>query len=89
MIMKYLTKVHRHLDQDKRIPQKSLYGEKDQFMKQGDKIEMILNMKEGTLRYIVNDKDYGIAFEDIDKTKKYRLAVRLNNHARKFVFQLY
>ena len=46
-------------------------------------------MKKGTLRYIVNDEDYGVAFDHIDTTQKYRLAIRLGPTARAFEFQLY
>ena len=67
----------------------TLYGEKNQFKGKGDRLEMILNVKEGTLRYIVNDKDYGNAFVSIDTTKRYRLAFRINPTATDFVFQLY
>lgn len=67
---------------------KAVYGEPNQFKKQGDKMEIILNVKEGTLRYIVNEKDYGIAFDNIDKTQKYRLAIRLCHTARDCVFEL-
>ena len=40
----------------------------------GDILEMILNLNQYTLRYKINGKDYGVAFEDIEKTK-YRAAI--------------
>ena len=40
----------------------------------GDILEMILDLNEKTLRYILNGKDCGIAFNDIDDGS-YRLAV--------------
>ena len=36
---------------------------------------MIINSKNKTIRYFVNDKDQGIAFQNIDITKIYHLAV--------------
>ena len=42
--------------------------------KDGDIVEMILNLEEYTLSFKVNDIDYGVAFEDIEKTK-YRAAI--------------
>lgn len=50
---------------------------------------MILNVKKGTLWYIVNNNDYGVAFDNIDVTKKYRLALRVLGKAEQIVFQLY
>ena len=52
-------------------------------------VEMILNVKEGTLRYIINDTDYGFAFDNIDKTKEYKLAVSLSRLSVGSKIQLY
>ena len=49
------------------------YGEKLQF-KDGDIIDMILDLDERTLKYIVNGNDLGIAFEDIELTE-YRACI--------------
>lgn len=76
------------LDNEMNI-KRSVYGKENQFSTKGDKLEMILNMKDGTLRYIVNDEDYGVAFDNIDTTQKYRLAIRVCYNARDCVFQLY
>ena len=53
------------------------YGEI--FGKQGDTMEVVLDVKMGELKYIVNDTDYGIAFDDIDQNKEYRLAISINS----------
>ena len=42
--------------------------------KNGDIIEMILDLDNYTLKYIVNGKDYGFAYDDIEKCK-YRAAL--------------
>ena len=47
---------------------------KDYFSKTNDVIEMILDLNNNTLQYIINGKDQGIAFKNILKNK-YRLAV--------------
>ena len=59
--------------QSKRLTRGEKYGCK---CKDGDIIEMRLDFNNKTLGYIINDKDYGKAF-DIDATKMYRAAVRL------------
>ena len=43
-----------------------------------DIIEMCLNMDQSVLGFIINDNDYGKAFE-IDKIKKYRACVSMYN----------
>lgn len=43
----------------------------------GDKIVMILDMKVGTLRYVINGKDSGVIFK-VDKCRTYRLCVALS-----------
>ena len=63
------------------------YGEK--FNKQDDTLEMMLNVKDGTLKYIINGTDYDNAFVDIDTTKQYRLAVSLSRLAKDTVIKLY
>lgn len=40
----------------------------------GDVLEMILDLSNKTLRFVLNDKDYGIAFSDIENGS-YRLAL--------------
>ena len=35
----------------------------------GDIIDMILDLQNNTLRYMVNDEDFGIAFKDIERTE--------------------
>merc|ERR1712176_716950 len=47
--------------------------------KDGDIVEMILDMEKRTLRYKVNDMDQGIPFENIEK-KKYKAAVYMYAH---------
>ena len=42
--------------------------------KSGDILEIILDLNQGTIQFIVNDKDCGIAFRNIKKTS-YRLAI--------------
>lgn len=42
--------------------------------KNGDILEMILDLENDTLRFILNDKDCGVAFRNIKKTQ-YRLAL--------------
>merc|ERR1712228_11418 len=42
--------------------------------KNGDVVEMILDLEQMTLRYKVNDIDYGVAFENIEKTQ-YKAAI--------------
>lgn len=44
----------------------SPYGQKPE-AKEGDVVEMILNSKNMTLRYIVNDNDYGVAFNVVEE----------------------
>ena len=55
-------------------PTKKSYGR--EFNKVGDIMEMILDLQNYTLRYIVNGVDCGIAFENIEKCD-YRLGVNL------------
>ena len=46
----------------------------------GDVIKMEVNVKKGEMRYHVNDKDEGIAFENIDfKRNKYKMEVAVGN----------
>ena len=48
----------------------------------GKVVEMILNMKgkgKGTLKYIIDGKDYGIAFDNVDDRLAYKLAVSIQN----------
>ena len=52
-------------------------------------MEIILNVKQGTLKYVINDTDYGIAFDSIDTSAKYRLAVSLSRLATDTVIKLY
>ena len=51
-------------------------------------MEVILNVKGGILSYIINGTSYGIAFDVIDKTRKYRLAVSMSFQAKDSVVQL-
>ena len=48
------------------------YGEP--FEKEGDTIELYLNMDDKTLSYTINGNDYGVAFKDIEQGN-YRVAV--------------
>lgn len=41
------------------------YGET--FNKKRNTMQVLLNVNEGTLKYIINDVDYGVAFYNIDK----------------------
>ena len=51
-------------------------------------MELILNMKDGTLSYTINGTDYGVAFENIDTTQSYRLAVSVSLRAKGSVVKL-
>ena len=54
--------------------------------KEGDVVEIILDLNERTLGFKVNDIDYGVAFSNIHKTE-YRLAVStLSMKGSKFAF---
>ena len=48
------------------------YGEK---IKQGDEIKMILIPSKGILRYERNGKDLGVAYDNIDTSKTYCMAL--------------
>ena len=52
------------------------YGEKS--CQKGDIIDMILDLNKFELRYCVNDKDYGVAYEGIEQTE-YRVVVDMFN----------
>ena len=39
----------------------------------------------GTSQYVVNDEDYGHAFDNIDTTNRYRLAIRISTIAKNCV----
>ena len=41
--------------------------------------EMELNIKERTIRYIINEKNYGLAFWNINLNQNYKLAVCIND----------
>ena len=44
----------------------------------GDILEMILDLNDRTLRFKMNDKDYGIAFDEVDtNVVGYRLALTM------------
>eukprot|EP01084_Bolivina_argentea_P276734 472256_1 len=48
--------------------------------KRGDVIQMILNMKgkgKGRLKYIINGKDYKVAFDNVNEKKCYKLAISM------------
>ena len=45
---------------------------------ENDIICVELDMKNGTLKYIVNDKDYGIAFNNIDTQQSYHFAIAMD-----------
>ena len=42
-------------------------------------IQIELNTRDKTIRYIVDDKDYGIAFKNVDITSKYHLGITVYN----------
>ena len=47
--------------------------------KNGDNIKMEINTKKQTVRYYINEKDQGIAFENIDfRTKKFKFIVMIH-----------
>ena len=50
-------------------------GKYGQILKQKDVIEMIVNFNDLTLKYIINNKDYGVAFK-IEETE-YKAAVNI------------
>ena len=52
------------------------YGTKT---KTGDKVEMILDIDQQTLKYIINGHDYGFAYDNIEK-RKYRAALYNANY---------
>ena len=62
------------------------YGEKR--CREGDTIEMILDLDERTLSYSVNDESYGIAYKDIEITS-YRAVVSTNNRNDQIKFISY
>ena len=45
-----------------------------EWKRQGDIMEMTLDLNEGTLKFKVNDRDFGVAFKNI-KQSRYRLAL--------------
>ena len=51
-------------------------------------MEVVLNVKQGTLRYVINGTDYGNAFDNIDRTAKYRLVVTMEKCSKDCVIQL-
>lgn len=56
--------------------------------KEGDILEIILDLNEGTMRLMINDKDYGVVIAGILK-KEYRLAItHSNEHEGSSVFAL-
>ena len=54
----------------------------------GDIIEMILDMNKMTLSYKVNDKEYGVAFHNIDNTK-YKAGLTMCHKTSKYEFISY
>eukprot|EP01084_Bolivina_argentea_P282979 484542_1 len=47
-------------------------------------VKMVLNVKNKTLKYIYDNKDYGIAFSNIDlETKTFHLAISLTENSQK------
>ena len=63
------------------------YGEK--FKHKDDTMEIILNVQEGSLKFVINGTDYGNVSKNLDKTKEYRLAITLRSNAKGCVIQLY
>eukprot|EP01083_Nonionella_stella_P080305 220642_1 len=47
----------------------------------GDQIKIILNMENGTMRYVINDKKYKVSF-NVDTSVSYRLCVALCQHSQ-------
>lgn len=77
------------------VLQKKLAPYKYDIKKYGEKVytedhtlEMSLDVKQGTLKYVINGKDYGIAFDYVYESK-YRLAVTLSGRADGTIVQLY
>lgn len=58
------------------------------FMGGNDSMEMILDVKKGTMKFIINNIDYGFAYTNIDRTKRYRLAVTVSGLAKDTVIEL-
>ena len=62
------------------------YGEG--FNQQDNTIQIILDVNKGTLRYVINGNDYGVALDYIDKTKGYRLALTFHKASKDTVIEL-
>jgi len=64
----FLSTQHKHL----LGPFRKNYGES--IHKEGSILEVVLNLNDLTISFIINGKDYGIAYSNIEK-KHYRIAV--------------
>ena len=58
------------------------YGES--FKKADDVIDVYLDLNEGTLSYGINGTDYGVAFDDVDVDKEYRLFLIISGEGTSF-----
>ena len=65
----------RDAGRGRRMPRRARYGIRDCIT--GDIIEMILDLNQGNLSYVVNGEDWGVAFANIEITS-YRAAVSAN-----------
>ena len=57
------------------------------FCHKEDSISIHLDLKNCTLSYTANDKDYGIAFHDIEPND-YRLAISISDNNQDFILEL-
>ena len=48
------------------------------FKTANDIIDVHLDLNKGTLGYVINGKDYGIAYDDVDMSKEYTLFLIVN-----------
>ena len=65
-----------------------IYGAK--IGQRGDIIKMIVNLQnnKSSIKYIINGKDYGIAWDKVIKTMEYRLAVGMSGNDKNAKVQL-
>lgn len=49
-----------------------------------DIVEMILDLKKGTLGYVINGTDYGIARDDVDVNGEYKMFITINGNGTSF-----
>ena len=58
------------------------YGQ--DFRTENSVIEMCLDLNKGTLSYIINGTNYGVAHDDIDTNKEYKLFITISGYGTTF-----